>query len=161
MVLHSCPGCGATSISGDEGQEPLDRLTAALLGCDTPGAKMPDSLRQSILARDDYSCLHCGARGVELQVHHITLESKGGKHEPANLMSLCRLCHELVHEGYLIITGTAPHGLVFTDRMGRSVAPSASAGTSIPPHAAAEGSESGPRGPLSEDTKGPDVPADS
>ncbi|WP_231391317.1 HNH endonuclease [Megasphaera vaginalis (ex Srinivasan et al. 2021)] len=32
------------------------------------------------------------------EVHHIIPLSEGGTHEEANLMSLCRSCHEKIHK---------------------------------------------------------------
>ncbi len=31
------------------------------------------------------------------EVHHIVPVSRGGTHDPENLMSLCRSCHERIH----------------------------------------------------------------
>jgi Holliday junction resolvasome RuvABC ATP-dependent DNA helicase subunit len=99
---------------------PLDDLTAEVILCDSVSDETPESLRRKILARDGYSCRHCGCAS-ELHVHHIQFRSNGGRTEPTNLLALCRRCHALVHEEFLLIAGEAPHALTFTDNEGRPI----------------------------------------
>lgn len=55
--------------------------------------------------RDHYAAAHpfcerCFANGILTpvdEVHHIVPVSRGGTHDPANLMSLCRSCHNKIH----------------------------------------------------------------
>lgn len=42
-------------------------------------------------------CLKEGRVTSVEEVHHIIPVSKGGTHDPENLMSLCRSCHEKIH----------------------------------------------------------------
>ena len=52
--------------------------------------------RQMVLERDNFRCRKCGT-GKNLDVHHITYEHLGN--EPLDdLVTLCRCCHEEVHE---------------------------------------------------------------
>jgi hypothetical protein len=44
---------------------------------------------------------------VFTDVHHIELRSEDGSHHVANLVTLCGAHHAAVHEGRLILTGTA------------------------------------------------------
>ena len=54
-----------------------------------------------IRARDGYTCQHCKGRRKDsrLDVHHIVFRSKGGSDEPENLITLCRTCHKMLHDG--------------------------------------------------------------
>lgn len=66
-----------------------------------PSAEYPDnwpSIRKSVLARDNYTCMNCGLRGgayspVDFDVHHIIPRGRGGTHHKSNLIALCRNCH--------------------------------------------------------------------
>lgn len=56
-------------------------------------------LRMEILTRDGRRCLICGRSpmyyvDVELHVHHAVPWSVGGITEPANLITLCKTCHD-------------------------------------------------------------------
>ena len=55
--------------------------------------------RNSVFARDDYTCQICGKRGGELQAHHLERwsECKGKRYEVNNGMTLCKECHKEVH----------------------------------------------------------------
>lgn len=60
----------------------------------------PDNWPQvarDIRALDKFACVVCHAEGVELHVHHIVYASNYGTHRRANLVTLCRRCHELEH----------------------------------------------------------------
>ncbi len=72
----------------------------------------PPALREVILARDGYRCLHCGAKR-RLHAHHKIFRGNGGPTTPANLLCLCIRCHSLVHEGFLAVSGECPHGVRF------------------------------------------------
>ena len=73
---------------------------------------------------------------------------KGGGNDAGNLTTLCLRCHELVHEGFLVITGTAPHGIAFADREGRPVSGMTSSRESAD-EPEDDDSSRGTRGPLS------------
>jgi len=49
-------------------------------------------LRASILKRDGYRCVECGAPATE--VHHIVDRALGGTDHPSNLESLCAPHHQ-------------------------------------------------------------------
>lgn len=42
-------------------------------------------------------CLEEGRMTLMDEVHHIVPISKGGTHDPENLMSLCQSCHNRIH----------------------------------------------------------------
>ena len=57
------------------------------------------SLSNRVKARDGQKCTCCGVSrsNVPLHAHHIVPLSKGGANHPANLVSLCRPCHNIQH----------------------------------------------------------------
>ncbi|OYR49997.1 HNH endonuclease [Halorubrum sp. Eb13] len=65
-----------------------------------------DSRRKAVYARDGHTCQNCGAKGGpfgnnELHCHHIIPKSKGGSHAKSNLKTLCRDCHNKVHDHHI------------------------------------------------------------
>lgn len=50
-------------------------------------------LRARIFERDNYTCGYCGARGVRLECDHIVPVSRGGDHQPSNLITACFKCN--------------------------------------------------------------------
>ena len=96
------PGVGAKEHAGN-----LSPATLRAILCDTkisvPGkpnrSTIPPAMRRAALERDGHTCRvrGCGATHF-LEVHHLVARSKGGKHEPANLITLCSACHRLIHE---------------------------------------------------------------
>ena len=51
-------------------------------------------LREQVLARDLYTCQHCGQIGGQLEVDHIINVAHGGNDELYNLQTLCKICHD-------------------------------------------------------------------
>lgn len=61
-----------------------------------------DSRRRDVYQRDNHTCQNCGAMGgpnghAELHAHHIVPKSRGGTHATSNLITLCKDCHNTVH----------------------------------------------------------------
>jgi len=56
-----------------------------------------ESIRKSVLRRDDYSCTVCGVENIELHVDHIIPRKWHGNHGQTNLRTLCRHCHVCRH----------------------------------------------------------------
>ncbi|MEQ0770897.1 DNA mismatch endonuclease Vsr [Paraburkholderia tropica] len=67
--------------------------------------KIPDDVRRAVLRRDGYKCLHCGwsvsewnkADPRHLELHHKVQHAHGGKNDEENLITLCTVCHDVVH----------------------------------------------------------------
>jgi hypothetical protein len=60
-----------------------------------------------VLDRDSYKCQHCKGKSKDkkLEVHHIIFRSNNGSDEPNNLITLCKTCHDMVHDGKIVING--------------------------------------------------------
>ena len=54
-------------------------------------------LRREILERDNWHCQVCG-RLKNLDVHHLTRRSAFGYDIETNLITLCRECHQAMHQ---------------------------------------------------------------
>ncbi len=63
------------------------------------------NVKAYVLSRDDYTCQHCKGKTKDsrLHVHHIIFKSNGGSDEEENLITLCKTCHDLLHEGKIIL----------------------------------------------------------
>ncbi|GHU92856.1 hypothetical protein FACS1894208_00920 [Clostridia bacterium] len=77
--------------------------------------RIDPTIRKATLARDNYTC-QCCRRGGEsyvdsLDFHHVTPVSLGGDDSVSNGVTLCVLCHRLVHlfgNGQLAIPASKP-----------------------------------------------------
>ena len=67
----------------------------------TPATRPDDEtwelIRKAILKRDNYRCKLCLSGDTTLQVHHLIPIEQEGETIPANLLTLCRLCHATIH----------------------------------------------------------------
>jgi len=50
-------------------------------------------IRSRIFERDNYRCVYCGRRGVNLECDHVVPVCKGGGHDDCNLVTACRTCN--------------------------------------------------------------------
>ena len=96
-----------SDVTADDGTVPgapeANRMPAGAL--DAPNSAR---LTRLVLHRDGLQCANpgCGRRR-NLQAHHIVFRSLGGRSVLSNEVALCDVCHALVHQGLLDITGTA------------------------------------------------------
>jgi hypothetical protein len=69
------------------------------MATETAKNALSDTMRENILERDDHQCKYCevGLPVATLEVHHIIPVSKGGRHVPDNLVTLCERCHKALH----------------------------------------------------------------
>jgi len=53
-----------------------------------------------VLTRDAYTCQHCKGKSKDskLEVHHIIFRCNNGSDEQANLICLCKTCHDKLHD---------------------------------------------------------------
>lgn len=60
-----------------------------------------ENIKSYILFRDNYTCQHCKGKSKDskLHVHHIVFRSQGGSDNASNLVCLCKLCHDKLHQG--------------------------------------------------------------
>jgi len=60
-----------------------------------------------VLARDNYTCQHCKGKNKDrrLQVHHIIFRRNNGSDEAENLLTLCKTCHDKLHNGDIKLKG--------------------------------------------------------
>ena len=54
------------------------------------------ALRRVVLERDGWRCQHCGSLR-NLDVHHVKRRSALGDDAEANLITVCRDCHQILH----------------------------------------------------------------
>lgn len=70
-----------------------------------PTATIPRSTRRAIARRDQGRCRFPGCDRTRLvEAHHLVHRAHGGTHDLANLATLCRYHHHLVHEGGFAIS---------------------------------------------------------
>ncbi len=66
---------------------------------------IPDTIRGTVLRRDNYQCTKCSWSHNEwnpsdprhLELHHIKQHVKGGENKEENLTTLCTVCHDEIH----------------------------------------------------------------
>ena len=64
-----------------------------------------------VLNRDNYICRYCkNKKNKHLEVHHIVYRSNGGSDEHENLVTLCKGCHDGVHNGTIKLKGGKKKG---------------------------------------------------
>lgn len=61
-----------------------------------------------ILNRDNHTCRNCKGKTKDrkLEVHHIIFEKNGGSDEQDNLITLCKPCHDDLHNGKIALKKT-------------------------------------------------------
>lgn len=60
--------------------------------CLKAGGRVTKAEWLELLARYDNRCVYCGASG-NLEMDHILAITKGGQHEPANIVPACKPCN--------------------------------------------------------------------
>lgn len=60
-------------------------------------------VRVQVLTEAGFKCGNPNCRNIlALDLHHMYQVSEGGGDEPANLIALCSLCHDLYHRGEIV-----------------------------------------------------------
>src|SRR5258708_17215363 len=74
-----------------------------------------------VLARDGYTCQHCQGKSKDqrLEVDHLVFRSQHGSDEEANLLTLCKPCHDALHAGTITLKqkGTRKGALLHATQM--------------------------------------------
>jgi len=60
--------------------------------------RLDENLRLACLTRDDFTCQKCSKKETLLEAHHVVWTTKGGKDSIYNLITLCEICHDKVHQ---------------------------------------------------------------
>ena len=65
-----------------------------------------------VLDRDNYTCQNCKGKTKDsrLHAHHIVFRSNGGSDEADNLIALCKICHDRLHNGEIKLKGGKAKG---------------------------------------------------
>jgi hypothetical protein len=60
-----------------------------------------------VLDRDKYTCQHCKGKTKDskLEVHHIVFRRNGGSDKQENLITLCKTCHDKLHNDEIKLKG--------------------------------------------------------
>jgi hypothetical protein len=66
---------------------------------------IPDEIRCEVLVRDHYTCQKCKWTHAQwnpsdprhLELHHVKPHAAGGANTAANLITLCNVCHDVIH----------------------------------------------------------------
>ena len=66
---------------------------------------IPDNVRREAMRRDGYRCRECDWSHAEwnpsdprhLELHHVEHHAMGGRNTEENLVTLCNVCHDVVH----------------------------------------------------------------
>ena len=68
--------------------------------------------RAYVLNRDNYTCQYCKGKTKDrkLEVHHIIFKRNGGSDEAKNLITLCKTCHDNLHDGNITLKGGKAKG---------------------------------------------------
>ena len=69
--------------------------------------KLSAALRRAVRERDRHRCRYPGCESRRVDAHHIRYWSNGGQTNLANLISLCKAHHHLVHDKGIIIAATS------------------------------------------------------
>ena len=66
------------------------------------------NVKAAVLNRDNHTCQICGAKNTQLQVHHIISKKDGGSNRMKNLVTLCKDCHDKIHNNELEFNKKVP-----------------------------------------------------
>lgn len=127
IALTTCESCGRGWQNGagrevEVGPEVVERASCdaewiGSLSDDQPArvtATVTARMRRQVFARDHHRCTVPGCRSARnLDLHHVEYQHLGGPHELSNLTVVCSGHHRQLHEGVLVLRGTAPHALEF------------------------------------------------
>ena len=118
-VEEECPESPGLSLVQ---AAPIPHWTNERLRFNGEARALTPAQRQEVLRRDGYCCATPGCPNhLWMEVHHIVFYSQKGATVPPNLVIACSICHRNIHKGLLRVTGTAPDGLLWANRLGSAV----------------------------------------
>ena len=92
----------------------LGRVDVAASGLEAAKQTVPPKIRRAVSARHRHRCAIPGCtRRAHVDLHHVELRSRGGTHDPDNLVALCTQHHRAAHEGTLNVRGRFSRGFTF------------------------------------------------
>jgi hypothetical protein len=94
------------AVRHETGSRSSQTRPPALAAPGLPRAKqtIPPALRRAVLLRDQHRCQVPGCSNARwLDIHHIELRSKGGRHSLQNLLCVCGAHHRAAHRGEISI----------------------------------------------------------
>jgi hypothetical protein len=101
----------------------LGRVDVAASELEAAKQTVPPKVRRAVAARHRHRCAIPGcSRRAHVDLHHVELRSRGGTHDPENLVALCTQHHRAAHEGQLIVRGRYSSGFAFEHAHGASYA---------------------------------------
>lgn len=126
-AVTTCRVCKQSSLVAGGIETPLTEASRERLLCDAADAgdlesedghrltsEIPAQTRRRVLIRDRFACTVPGCTSCRnIDLHHIVFRSHGGAHTMMNVTTLCSGHHGEVHEGKLVVRGTAPDALVY------------------------------------------------
>ena len=116
--VTTCGSCTATYFEGGGRKIAVNDADAARADCDAQrigederaAQDIAPKTRREVLHRDGGKCTVPGCRSARfIEVHHIVPRSQGGSHHASNLTCLCDGHHKALHEGKLVLSGSAPN----------------------------------------------------
>jgi hypothetical protein len=119
--VTACDSCTATYFEGGGRKIAVNDADAARADCDAQrigederaAQDIAPKTRRDVIHRDGGRCTVPGCRSARfIEVHHIVPRSQGGSHHASNLVCLCDGHHKALHEGKLVLSGSAPNIIV-------------------------------------------------
>ncbi|MEO8845990.1 MAG: HNH endonuclease, partial [Kofleriaceae bacterium] len=101
---------GGRKIAVDDADTARAECDAQRIGADQHATQdIAPKTRRDVLHRDGGKCTVPRCRSARfIEIHHIVPRSEGGSHDATNLTPLCDGHHKHLHDGKLVLSGTAP-----------------------------------------------------
>jgi hypothetical protein len=126
IALTVCEGCRQGWQEGGGQRIAVDAAAVERAECDAqhigsihaevPARSYQDispAVRRLVKARDADRCRIPGCRSARnIDLHHLEHRADGGGHDPSNIICVCGSCHRAIHDGRLIVSGTATNVIV-------------------------------------------------
>jgi HNH endonuclease len=120
--MTRCKTCGKVEQDGRGQALGVDEPVAEMAECDAQRMDdagkvtqdIPPATRRLVVRRQHGKCAVPSCKNaVFIDVHHVKFRSRGGDHDPENLIAMCSMHHRATHEALLTIEGSWSSGLTF------------------------------------------------